>query len=845
MSEKQKYINVAKKVDGDLRFWKAEKDYYDSAVEEAVSQWCAEVTEEVVEGYKKEGKIMTWSMYIKTYFWTKIAYYQNDEMLLLSEEELAIVTQLLRAFEDADKCLVDVVKHLENASKDNIDGDDKEKTIILTKEEVLESIKQNPDYILSETVLNRILTEEESYEANVTASTLYSYIIDSAVSFGFKKWDPQLKSQIFEAAVNLREYPMDAYEGRVKRIRDHIYPSFGTFPIELEEVLLYFFQWSYDEVNTEKALQLFNIIQDYLCDNLIVIENSYEELQIGEMNRCALEGQDIQPYLLNGLKWHLGNFDKEETISKQGLCLYEYPDLYIRRFEPWGDKRRKALTAKSTLEGVNVFVSEAVAFYHQYESEFATYAEKIENWKTHMEQEDCPVLDYFGEDDAYLAENSYGILSMQRDFACLDNSDGYYWITEEEREKIKERLKKFLDYREEKIHTIYIERISTILRKCLYAFQITRSLVERLLINNHELVQSDVEAWEELYNEVDNFCREVERKVYKRFDVVVREGMESISYDGVKQMKQLEEEINASIRDYREELKNVWEKESLEELLEKKQEKFAELRRRIPCLSNENLEETVKLYRSFLEHKTEDRILMAEVEAKYSRVWDAAQEKVAALYRLQNKQYRPESKEVFLKTLFTGEYLYQKFCGENALSLLDYSGIALEYYAAMEYFMNVFIYRPLKELHLIGTETENYESYMNYNTHKNLTKYNRSLDKTEYNDQCMLGAFGYLFKSIQNKAGLFAFMKQLRAQACNQALTDFQLKNHILDLGKRIVEFSDNISERRNASAHGGNVLAMDDAKASRQIVYGGDSNRTIVPDLKESFQLLLKILGI
>ena len=142
--------------------------------------------------------------------------------------------------------------------------------------------------------------------------------------------------------------------------------------------------------------------------------------------------------------------------------------------------------------------------------------------------------------------------------------------------------------------------------------------------------------------------------------------MTSISYEGVKQMKQLEEEINASIRDYREELKKVWEKESLEELLEKKQEKFAELRRRIPCLSVDNLEETVTLYRSFLERKAEGRLLMTEVEAKYSSVWDIAQEKVVKLYGTKNRQYRPESKEVFLKTLFTGEYLYQKFCEENA-----------------------------------------------------------------------------------------------------------------------------------------------------------------------------------
>ncbi len=848
MSEKQKYIDVAKKVDGDLTFWKSEKEYYDSAVREAVSQWCTEVTEEVIEGYKQDGKIMTWSMYIKTYFWTKVAYYQNEEMLLLSEEELAIVVQLLCAFEDADNCFVDVVEHLEkaeeNVSEDGIDTDNEEKTIMPTKEEVLESIEQNPDYILSETVLNRILTEDENFE--VSASTLYSYIMDCAGSFGFKKWDPQLKSQIFEAAVKLREYPVDKYDGRIRKIRDDMYPCMGAFPIMLDEVLLYFFQWSYDEKNTKKVLQLFNIIQDYLCDNLIAIENSYEDLQIGEMNRSALEGQDIQPYLLDGLEFHLGNFGKEETISKLGLCLYEYPDLYIRQFEPWGDKRRDTMTATNVLDATRTIVSEAVDFYHQYQSELAVYAEKIENWEEHIENEDCPTLDYSGEDDAFLAENSYGILSMQRDFACLDNGNGYYWITEEEREQIKGRLKKFLDYREEKIHTIYIKRISTILRKCLYVFQMMRGMIERLLVNEHELVCAEAEAWEELYNEVDTFCSEVERRAYRRFDAVVREGMTSISYEGVKQMQQLEEEINASIRDYREELKKVWEKESLEELLEKKQEKFAELRRRIPCLSVDNLEETVTLYRSFLERKTEDRLLMAEVEAKYSSVWDIAQEKVVKLYGTKNRQYRPESKEVFLKTLFTGEYLYQKFCEENSLALLDYSGIALEYYAAMEYFMNVYLYRPLKVLYLSGNE-ENYESYMSSKTYSNLThnKYVNNTRRTEYNNECMMGAFGYLFKNIHNAPGLFAYIKQLRSYACNQVLRDDELEANIVNLGKRIIELRNNISERRNASAHGGNVLLRNEAMAARQIVYNSDDSDTIVPELKGSFQLLLKILGI
>ena len=122
--------------------------------------------------------------------------------------------------------------------------------------------------------------------------------------------------------------------------------------------------------------------------------------------------------------------------------------------------------------------------------------------------------------------------------------------------------------------------------------------------------------------------------------------------------------------------------------------------------------------------------------------------------------------------------------------------------------MNVYLYRPLKVLYLSGNE-ENYESYMSSKTYSNLThnKYVNNTRRTEYNNECMMVAFGYLFKNIHNEPGLFAYIKQLRSYACNQVLRDDELEADIMNLGKRIIELRNNISERRNASAHGGNVL--------------------------------------
>ena len=731
----------------------------------------------------------------------------------------------------------------------------------------VEILKMSVENIVNETVFY-----DKDKNVIWINSQLYQEYMSHAVAFGFEKENIKQQKEVFKKAIELREYritlenlkqlplgtncsPIEVgffsfdedFCKTPQTIREFVYPS-EFIPTLMEEVLLYFFDWAYDENNMDKAVKFLQILRDFACENMIPVKADFEEYKIAQMHACALRGIRIDAYITRELELFLSRFEVDDNL-KSIKALYEYPYIFAKEFEAcWINVEENT---KSIKELFTEIVEKVLPYYQKFSKYVEIYKDEITNNLEHISNEAMFASEYMG--DAEYANPEYDYACIERDYLILRsqyikqggdilNGDPSQ-VTEAE-----ERLRDFFTFRENKMKEMYIEGVSSCLRKVLFVLCMTKDLLEQMLKTKSILLSGDTEWAKELYDRLKVLCAEIEGKVYEGYDEDVQNMFDTISLKGVKALRNVYIECNRAISEYEDFLRNIWENETLEELQNTRMEKIAELKRRIPNYSEEKLEGTLELYREILESKVDDENLYSRIENQCTEKYlNQVIEKVNHLYKKHNYKGKSVFQKQDIKTLlrlkfiyplYTGEYLYQRYCKQESKQEFDYSSIAVEYYAAMEYFMNVVIFIPLKELYLDGLsfKEKEYLGYMSEETYNTLKK---NKFKT-----CMYGSFGYLFNNIENEPKLLSYLYELSGSEKNEK----EFIREIKLLGQKISSRNgDDIAKRRNASAHGGNILTSDNAVEARAIVYEVDESniKDMVPHLRKTFEDVLKLLNI
>ncbi len=715
---------------------------------------------------------------------------------------------------------------------------------------------ENGTYELTEELKELLKKLHECYVPSVAVdafSNVYGNIAEKVLDGGFTVGNPFYKKALAKHICILNMYLYDTFNQ---------WRWGDCFPIEINDVLIFFYAWAYDKKDAEIRNALLKQLYRYLLetakgfrithDDLKSIHRIYESVLNGTIE---FRGSKEDDRLNRRLAGNVYQYPKETLISRDAEKVYLIHDYVAGTSEPWKLQEEDVATFPSDPIVLLERMYELVfGLYEKFKDDMEKFADEIEDVKEHIQWEDCFANLYENDIEA----DGYAELAFQRDYEILRL---YYeeqektHLLEEDIEFVKERIGAFLKAREVAEERLYKKSASSKARRFLFALQMVAAVLEYLL--SEELQQGwNEEELETLYEDILDLCDDLRKKVYSRREAGAKEVIAAFTYERQRDLIQRGEELNAVVHDYADKLRETWENASLEELQNMKYENFKQLREEMPYLTKENLEETVHLYESFLQAKVkanasaEDLAFEEEIKKKCEKIWQEAMKKVEALYKQENKIFVPADIEPFYRSLFTAEYLFETYAKKHqndADDMFDYSSIALEYYTAMEYFLNAVIYAPLKELYLPGTENNGYQGYMEDATHSKLTTGRR--DNLRYNSECMFGNFGYLFANIHSAPALARFMEELRGAEFSGRGTDTRsrFKADIEQLGTRIAKQRDNIANRRNASAHGGTILSWDKAMAARAIVYDSSEigNVQMMNNLKDTFDFILKILDI
>lgn len=201
-----------------------------------------------------------------------------------------------------------------------------------------------------------------------------------------------------------------------------------------------------------------------------------------------------------------------------------------------------------------------------------------------------------------------------------------------------------------------------------------------------------------------------------------------------------------------------------------------------------------------------------------------------------------DKKACLYKTLATGEYLYNHYVLSNESKIdsdnFDYSCVALQYYKALEFLINIIFYIPYKEIYLDSRDAN--DDFFGYIGGSNFSSL---YVKYGFKKSLELGTFSYLFKDLFNEKG-----------SINQKHT--QLHKYLSSLGmnnksqKEFVKITKkiyDISKLRNEAAHGNTPLSINDAYFARESVFEnspmskGEANKIV----SECRKLIPRILSL
>ena len=739
--------------------------------------------------------------------------------------------------------------------------------IQLAEEKIQEYSKQYFEILDKNAFENSIyeLTEEQKalleklYECQKTGNVdafgdVYDTIMKKVINGGYTVGNTSYKRALAKHICVLNQYLSKMYHWTWSDI----------LPMAIDEARIFFYAWAYDRTDKKIMNTLLKTLYRYMLETQKGLQKKYEEFHIREVYESVLNGAIVFPGCEEGYapyRYITANAYKseDELISSDAAKVYLLHHYVAEVLEPWRLDQKELETlpddALTLLRAMYTLVS---SLYENYEESFTRFIKEIKESEEHILMEDIFSKNY--EDVAQMEE--YGDLAFQRDYEILRlyyEGKGGDFLLEEDVEVVKERMENFLNAREYIEQESYLEFVSSNGRRLLYALQMATEVLRCLLSDELPkkekalfLQDAKQEELEDLCDDMMDLCDDLKKKLYSRRKEGVDEVIATFTYKRQKDLIQYEKELHNAIYDYANVLKEAWENASLEQLQIMKCENFKQLREEMPYLSKEQLEEIVRIYESVLQAKvmesctSEQFASVEEIRSKCEKIWEEAMKKVEALYTQANKPFMRQDIEPFYRALASAEFLFDKHVTnqqENLMEFFDYSGIALEYYTAMEYFLNIVIYFPLKELHLLGTENAGYEGYMKAATH------NQLITQGRYNATCMMGNFGFLLANIYDAPDLERFLTNLRGSAFTGRGADTRstFKSNIEQLGIRIAKQEDNIAKRRNASAHGGTILPRNKAVEARVIVYDSSelTGVQMVNNLKDTFGLILKILNI
>lgn len=201
-----------------------------------------------------------------------------------------------------------------------------------------------------------------------------------------------------------------------------------------------------------------------------------------------------------------------------------------------------------------------------------------------------------------------------------------------------------------------------------------------------------------------------------------------------------------------------------------------------------------------------------------------------------------------IKTLSTGEFLYQKYITDacDDLEDFDYSCIALQYYTALESLLNIVFYLPYKTITLepLGKRLKQLEGYLGEAEFSKLESRSKLKDSV-LKDSLELGPIAYLYKGIFDSNGAI----NATHIHLSEYLTKLGLNNKAQKAVAKIAKDVGDITTSRNKVAHASVPVSSSQVSRAKKSVFANyimnknsakrvaDNCRNLIPQILALFE--------